>query len=621
MMTEATPKDYWIAENALFIARNTNSNPDCIQAACSSGAQILVYVKGIIGYDAGHNYQRWQLQASPTVFGTHTEKYVYAAIPRPDTDRTIAIIVFPSERIDIYGKNAAEEQVGSTDYYYVFLQGILTSSGDNGTIDRIWKQEIVTGYLASDEAINAGPTESAWYEYSPVDNRVTFLKDMTMKEGTLFEKVNAHQFDVQNVAVKPDGKITFNKGNEQIEGVATTEHDEESTTKIATPQFIAERFLSKKHADTAEAEIRFLQGLISDEMAKFLKGVQLGPSFASGITGTGGRIDANGIGELDALTLRKWLEVPELRYNRVEVIVGTQWRSPGGGIIESVVPDANGDTQGIAYLKLEDGEIGKIAEGDICMGVWHNAQTASVNATDEHDDSKGNFRFSGFCTIYFRVAEVLSVDGGQNNAFRYVLRPQNTAYPTPMHPAAMMHFVCYGNFSDTTRQQSRYSTLTYERYLAHVNNWEFTEANIMAQFGDLSNLSVFGLNMTGYSAYLNNIYMSGTIQQFDQMPLRMEVSNSLDGFLAFGETCTLSCRVMKGWTDLTQQVTSWTISRSSGDAASDKAWGMKQKVTDFKGSIDIAFTQAENDLGSAVSSLFTITANLNNEQVIASIEI
>lgn len=70
-----------------------------------SGAQILVYVKDIIGFDAGHNYRRWPLQAAPTVFNTHTEKYVYAAIPRDMTLDASAWIVFPSEQIDIYGKN------------------------------------------------------------------------------------------------------------------------------------------------------------------------------------------------------------------------------------------------------------------------------------------------------------------------------------------------------------------------------------------------------------------------------------------------------------------------------------------------------------------------------------
>ena len=36
------------------------------------------------------------------------------------------------------------------------------------------------------------------------------------------------------------------------------------------------------------------------------------------------------------------------------------------------------------------------------------------------------------------------------------------------------------------------------------------------QLGDLSNLKLFGLDMTGHSAYLRNIYMTGTIKQLSQ---------------------------------------------------------------------------------------------------------
>ena len=36
---------------------------------------------------------------------------------------------------------------------------------------------------------------------------------------------------------------------------------------------------------------------------------------------------------------------------------------------------------------------------------------------------------------------------------------------------------------------------------------------IAMQLGDLSNLKLFGIDMTGHSAYLRNIYMTGTIKQ------------------------------------------------------------------------------------------------------------
>lgn len=374
----------------------------------------------------------------------------------------------------------------------------------------------------------------------------------------------------------------------------------------------ARHFLSKTHADTAQGEIDFQGGLTARKEARLEDGAQFGESFASGLTGMGGRIDGRGIGELEALRLRRWLEVPELRYNRVEVMVGNQWRAPGGGIVEKVETDKDGEgnelASGTVWLKLEDGEIGKIAADDICMGVWHEGTNVEDNEIADEDDGRGNFKFAGFMTAYWRIEEVMSVDGGTNNAFRYVLRGRTEAFPEPKHPRAMMHFVSYGNFTDEERRQSRYSTLRYERYLKDVKDWEFGAENVAAQFGDLGNLKLWGLDMRGYSAYLNNIYMTGTIQQLEVIPLRMEIENDMDGFLDWGESCTLTCRVMKGWEDRTATVTDWTIMRETGDSASDTAWGMKDKVKGFAGVITLTLGEEENDMGMGQSALFRVVA-------------
>ena len=246
MTTQATPKDYWISPSALYIELNALNNPNFIQASCVSGAQILVYVKGIIGYDAGHNYRRWPLQASPTVFNTHSEKYIYAAIPRDLNSATTAWVVFPSEEIDIYGKNAADEQVGYEKYYYIFLQGILTSSGDNGTEKRDWKADVVTGYLSSDEALAAGPTDTAWYEYSQASQLVTFLKDLTMKAGTKFRSLYA-----KALTVVKGGSITF-EGQGELGGIANSATPVDSEDRIVTPKYVDDNALSKRHDDSTD---------------------------------------------------------------------------------------------------------------------------------------------------------------------------------------------------------------------------------------------------------------------------------------------------------------------------------------------------------------------------------
>lgn len=436
--------------------------------------------------------------------------------------------------------------------------------------------------------------------------------------GQLEDKVNS--ITVNGIQI---GSENVNGGGVYVIGMNDT--TPETDSNVYSARRTRNNFLSKVRADTAMGLINFAKGLVSKEIASLHEGAQFGESFADGQAGFGGKIDGRGVGYLESLTLRSFLEAPEYRFNRISIRVGNEWRAPGGGIIESVEIDhdeeGNELQRGTVYLHLEDGEIGKIAVDDICQGIWHDHMTLSNNSTDDYDDGIGNFRFGGFFTAYFRIVEVMSVNGGINNAFRYVLR-SDKHWKALHHPASMMHFVAYGNFTDKTRQSSRYSTLTYERYLKDVNDWEFTEDMIAAQFGDLSNLSIFGLNMKGYSAYLNNIYMSGTIQQFVKWPLRMEIENSLDGFLAWGETCTLTCRIMKGWEEKTEDVKEWSVERTSGDGASDKAWALKDKVKNFEGSIDISHSSEENDLGEEISTLFTFRAVMKGgEEVGATVEI
>lgn len=347
-MTQATTKDYWISPSALHIELNALGNPDYIQASCMSGAQILVYVKDIIGFDAGHNYRRWPLQAAPTVFNTHTEKYVYAAIPRDMTLNASAWIVFPSEQIDIYGKDEKEEQIGDEKYYYVFLQGIITSSGDNGTVQRDWKEggRIVYGYLSSDEAISAIPYESEWYNYSSVDNIVTFLKDITMKAGTKFRQLFA-----KTLTIKSGGKITFEDQGE-VNGVATTGTQFESTDKIVTPKFLDDNALSKVKPDVAQEIIRLIKGLtlgentesnnfgITSDGIATLKEV-VSAAFRSGALGSGFKLgDYNGGSdsylEVDRLLVRKAAEFVRLVIRELQSVGGEIVLSPASMKINKV---------------------------------------------------------------------------------------------------------------------------------------------------------------------------------------------------------------------------------------------------------------------------------------------
>ena len=250
-MTVANPSNYWISSNALRITLNANGDADYIQGNTASGAMILCYIKNVdgLGYDAGHNYQRWKLLLSPTFFPTKTAKYVYVAIPRADkkVQQDYAQVVFPSELLDIYGKNASEQQIGTTDYYYIWLQGIISASEVGGVLqDRVWTESVQTGTLASDEAYDAGG-ENTWWRYSYVDDIVTFLKGIVMDTHSWFEN------------------IRLGRDKKNIVGVANDTTEETNDDRLVTPKQVIRltkaHYLNSDEEDIAQEQIGFLKGL------------------------------------------------------------------------------------------------------------------------------------------------------------------------------------------------------------------------------------------------------------------------------------------------------------------------------------------------------------------------
>ena len=254
---------------------------------------------------------------------------------------------------------------------------------------------------------------------------------------------------------------------------------------IITEEESGNKYLSKIEDDEARGLITFLAGINVKIKAVIQKLIAEDATFSKEISSKdyvqnllGWLITPEGHIDAKSLRLRDFLEVPELRYNRVSIVSGEEWNAPGGGIIESV--DAANKT---VHLKLEPGEVSQVEIDDICKGVFNND--------------------TGFQTAYFRITEKID-----NASFKYVLRSGYT-----FNPCKAMHFVAYGNFTNAERQKSCYSTQNYIRFLKGVNNWEITKDMIAMQLGDLSNLKLFGIDMSGHSAYLNRVYMTGTIRQ------------------------------------------------------------------------------------------------------------
>lgn len=350
------------------------------------------------------------------------------------------------------------------------------------------------------------------------------------------------------------------------------------------------QYLRKDIEDTAEKKITFKKGL------------QIGPSYVPGLTGEGGLIDEFGNGYLRSLILEESLEVPEIRYNRISVNVGHQWRTNGAGIVDSVIVNPDG-ISGTVTLKLEEGEIGSIEVDDLCMGIWH---FPSGNDATTTDDGIGNYTFAGFSTSYFRITSILNTNN--KSVFEYTMRPLSERHTRMVHPVSGMHFAEFGNPTNPSRQDSRYNTTSYERYLKGVTTWEYSAANIAMQFGDLSNLSIFGLNMSGRSAYLNNIYMTGIIDQSAELPDRLEFDASNGLALAYGESTIITPTIFNAWTNVSEKYETWIWTRDSGNYPEDAAWNISHSASSR--TLTILFS----DLISS-RCMFTLTATKGTETI------
>lgn len=102
----------------------------------------------------------------------------------------------------------------------------------------------------------------------------------------------------------------------------------------------------------------------------------------------------------------------------------------------------------------------------------------------------------------------------------------------------------------------------------------------------------------------------------------MEIDTGGDSLIAYGETKALTCKIYNSLRkDVTKSVLAWQVVRDSGDKASDTAWLLKDKVKAFGGTIDIVYSNEENDLGTATSAKFIFTATIGEEEVQAILEI
>ena len=407
MGIEATTKDYWIAPNAVSIILNALGDANRIQGNVASGAVVSCYIESIgpggengdgLRLDNGRNPKRWPLSFSPTFFNSDSEKYVYAAIPRSSESSTMAVVVFPSERLDIYGKNSEGSQIGSVDYFYVFLRGIISEPGGDPR-QRSWSNKLDFGTLGT-YADLTDLSQSDWYRYDLTTQIVTLLKNIYMSDDSSF--------------------LNLRLNGKELDGVVDEQTPVYNDSKVVTPAYA----LSKKHDDTAAGLITFLRGIalgtgygITEEGRATLRSVlsnNFTPDLLTG-TGWGAWLDENGIStiEVDNLNVRMKAVFSELEIRKISHSGGNLLFSSAGSKIQSVTPlDANGNettaANAVAYrcdLFSDDGttatmndwwkdDQARCQQFNIQEGVYQNVSNRSywrkVIDTESRTDEKGN---------------------------------------------------------------------------------------------------------------------------------------------------------------------------------------------------------------------------------------
>lgn len=429
-MTEARPANYWMSSYAIYIQLNAAGDYNYIHANCSSGSVIMCHVDGIneLSYDSGHNYRRWQLTASPTVFHDNVARYVYIAIPKSAAADAMAVVVFPSEKIDIYGKNAKGEQIGSTDYYYIFTQGIISDSySDGGSHARTWTQEIDTGTLASDEALASGG-EGKWWDYNSSADTVKFLKAIS---EAIINKLTSAWASIKQLVL--NGHL--------INGVSSSSTPVTSDDTLVTPKYGEEKWLSKTHDDVTEHKLTMGE-------AEVKKDLTVGEFVKSLYDGKGAGIDKSGNAEVESLRVRSSLDVLELIINRLSALEGDQLLTESD-TIDTVTKDDDG-TYTLQLKSKWEGYFTAQAENNVLKGIMNTL-------------AKGSGEYH---TAWFRVNSVNTV----SNSINISMYPDNeTPAGKNFPPEEMMKIARWGNQTDTTRQSCLYLSSTEGRIVKLVN--------------------------------------------------------------------------------------------------------------------------------------------------------
>lgn len=682
MATEAKSTNYWISSTALYIQLNAMGEPDYIQCSVVSGASILCYMSDVpgLGYDAGHNYQRWTLAAYPSIFPDSERKYVYIAIPRqPTTDNNQATVVFPGQKIDIYGKiitasGTSGEQIGNDAYYYIFTGGIISAvktDADN-TRKREWEQHFECGKLATDEAIASGG-EGAWWRYNSVSDTITFLKEILK---ATFNELSAKVAHITSLFL----------GEHELKGVADSNGTlETSNDTVVTPQYLGQfgvkHFLAKDKDDTAAGLITFLKGLRLGKSTKYyidadgnvtinlLNSADYDDATQSGF-GFYRRKDGK-IG-LNVTDISVWgkayfnnLTIRELTY-----VGGNLVFSPSAGKIFEVreITDAQGEVTGWkCYLLADDGTTAttnmwekydqvKCETFNIQAGVYEHVSNKYywrlvTDVSTENEvitDAEGNVLYDGKKYAWIIISATDKDIGSDNPAAGDTIVLEGNRTNTDR-----MNFVVKETYGDNAPREIGYT---------NVHSYTLSNDNLVYEFGPkkvrfysryfevvatdgspVKTVNNRGNWQSGNTyMYYDQVTHNGTLwlciapegEEVTEEPSensekwsaqtaivkpKLVLYHDLSAGISLGETHKVTCRGFLGDKDITASLTQWRITRSTGDSVEDKAWLARDKVRNFMGVIDLTWVLdvSVSDMGNGNTAKFEFSAKMASGEILS----
>lgn len=350
-------------------------------------------------------------------------------------------------------------------------------------VERIGVTNGVGIYLIRAKYDQTQPTDYNAYSAAAADEKFLSRKKNDTAEGiiTFAKGILANTLSSEKFVSGNEGKGHSTWIDD--DGVSHTEVDQVKARKtVVTKQIAAEEGnVTELTSTNIEATVlTVLDKIIAKDQT--LSGKISSAKFLSGLLGYGWMIDAKGNGELHSLSIRSFLEVPELRYNQVQVVGDELWVTAGGVISDVQAADSGRYT---ITLKLEEGQINPFAADDILRGIYHVS--------------------TGFSTIQMRVDSVAE-DGTMTVTPR-----------TPdLVPQKFMNIAKTGNFTNTARQRSILISSKQGRiqFMADVNDWEIAPSMVRMILGDTSGFvhPSFG-DTSGYNAFLENILMTGRIFQ------------------------------------------------------------------------------------------------------------